>query len=429
MWLNVSALIGKTKAVEMLGRLPPVSYAARRTTYLCNGLEIKMRFFEYPLAAISVITLLGLLLPCGSASAEDPQRYLWLVTIDGLRPQELFTGVEKKLIDKEIGGVENPDDILARFWHENPVKRRQKLMPFFWSTIAKQGQVFGDPEQQCNAWVKNGKYFSYPGYQEILCGFPDDAVDSNDKIYNKNVNVLEWLSRRPRFKDQVATFACWDVFPFILNTKRSGLYVNAGWQEIDHATTDQQKHLLNKAIRDTPHYWGGARFDFFTFTAAMEYVEVKSPSVLYLALDETDDWCHSSRYDLYLEAAQRSDKYLQHLWQYAQSHEKYRGKTSMLITTDHGRGDGREGWKNHGTDLPGSERIWIAAMGPDTPALGVRSDVTVTQGQVAATAAQLLGEDYAATSSQIAPPLPGVYKPAAQAASRRPTTETLSATK
>jgi hypothetical protein len=45
-------------------------------------------------------------------------------------------------------------------------------------------------------------------------------------------------------------------------------------------------------------------------------------------------------------------------------------------------------------------------MGPGVPALGTRSNVAVTQSQVAATIATLLGEDYNAAQSKAAPPLP-----------------------
>ena len=54
---------------------------------------------------------------------------------------------------------------------------------------------------------------------------------------------------------------------------------------------------------------------------------------------------------------------------------EYRDTTTFLITADHGRGQGLEGWKEHGDDVEGSSEIWIAALGPDTPALGERSPV------------------------------------------------------
>jgi hypothetical protein len=76
------------------------------------------------------------------------------------------------------------------------------------------------------------------------------------------------------------------------------------------------------------------------------------------------------------------------------------------VTTDHGRGATRLDWTDHGRKVPGAEFVWIAVMGPDTPALGERADVAVTQGQVAATIARLVGEDFNAVSPKAAPPLP-----------------------
>ena len=47
-----------------------------------------------------------------------------------------------------------------------------------------------------------------------------------------------------------------------------------------------------------------------------------------------------------------------------------------------------------------------STMGPGVPALGVREGVQVTQSQVAATIARLVGEDFVAASPKSAPPLP-----------------------
>ena len=82
------------------------------------------------------------------------------------------------------------------------------------------------------------------------------------------------------------------------------------------------------------------------------------------------------------------------------------------MTTDHGRGDPPQGWRSHGEKVEGSEAIWLAVLGPDTPALGERSETgTVTQAQVAATLAALLGEDYNAEAPRAAPPIADVVKP------------------
>ena len=87
------------------------------------------------------------------------------------------------------------------------------------------------------------------------------------------------------------------------------------------------------------------------------------------------------------------------------------GQTTFIITTDHGRGSGLVEWKEHGVEEKGSENIWIAIMGPDTPALGERSNVVpVTQAQIAATLAAFLGKDYRAIVPKAAPAIAGVRK-------------------
>jgi uncharacterized SAM-binding protein YcdF (DUF218 family) len=122
-------------------------------------------------------------------------------------------------------------------------------------------------------------------------------------------------------------------------------------------------------------------------------------------LGETDEWAHGRRYDLYLDAALRNDRFVQRLWETAQAMPEYAGKTALIVSTDHGRGATAEDWTNHGQKVPAAERIWIAVMGPGVPSAGVRAGVTVTQAQIAATAAALLGEDYAAAQTKAAAPL------------------------
>jgi hypothetical protein len=357
------------------------------------------------------LCLIGLVLGVNHSLAAEPEnlaRHVIYISIDGLRIQELFTGGDRRLMEKDFGGVYNPQALQARFADDDPVVRREKLMPFFWKTIAKEGQVFGSPDDNCTVLVKNGKYFSYPGYQELLCGYPDDAINSNDKNLNPNESVLEWLNGHDELKGKVAAFTSWDLFPYILNAERSGVYVNSGWQTFDFTQDEPQLQQLNRTMQEIPHLWEYARFDYFTIAGAIEYLRTKEPRVLYISFDETDDWCHAGRYDLYLDSANRTDGFIKSLWEFLQSSETYQANSALVITTDHGRGDGREGWKNHGVDLPGSERVWSAVIGPGVPALGVRKDLELTQGQTAATVAALLGHDYAGTDARIAPPLPDV---------------------
>jgi hypothetical protein len=290
-------------------------------------------------------------------------------------------------------------------------------MPFLWTTIAREGQIYGNADKRSRARVANGKNFSYPGYNELLTGSPDPRIDSNDKRLNPNVSVLEWLSRKPDYRGKVVAVGSWDLFPYILNVERSGLPVNAGWEPLAGASLTESQILLNRMIEDSPRLWDDCRHDVFTFPVAMELLKREKPRVLYVSLGDTDEFAHGGRYDRYLNAAHYVDSVLKRLWDELQSRPEYRGTTTLIVTTDHGRGDPPRGWRDHGKSTNGSDAIWIAVLGPDTPALGERKDTeVVTQGQVAATLAGLLGEDYLASVPGAATPIGEVIGRTDQAA-------------
>ncbi len=353
----------------------------------------------------------GLVLPAAAVEPRATENVM-LIMFDGLRWQEVFTGAEESLMTKDPGGVANVDELKELFWRDTPEARREALMPFLWSTIATQGQILGNRDKGSYGQVTNGKVFSYPGYNETLCGFGDPRIDSNDKIPNKNVTVFEWLNRQPAYHGQVAAFGVWDCFPYIFNRDRCGFYINAGFEPVKGGDKNPQIALLNKLKTGTTAYFGAEPFDSFAIHSAVEYVKDNRPRAFFLSLNETDAWGHGGRYDLYLKAAHAADAGLKQIWETVQAIPQYKDKTSIVVTVDHGRGDAPVDWKSHGQKIAKSEYIWLAAIGPDTPALGERENSTpITQSQVAATIAALLGEDFCSAVPQAAQPIADVLPP------------------
>jgi bisphosphoglycerate-independent phosphoglycerate mutase (AlkP superfamily) len=128
---------------------------------------------------------------------------------------------------------------------------------------------------------------------------------------------------------------------------------------------------------------------------------------MFVGYGETDEWAHAGRYDQVLTSAHQFDQFVADLWNTMQQIPQYRDSTTFIITADHGRGSGLTQWKDHGADVPGAESIWIAVIGPDTPARGeLKRSEPVTQSQIAATMAELLGENYRASVTEAAKPLP-----------------------
>jgi hypothetical protein len=358
----------------------------------------------------SLLALAAPLLLATAVAGQAPAENLLLVTLDGLRWQEVFRGMDPRFAHKDHGGVKDLFELDREFRRETPEEARAALMPFLWSVVAKEGQIFGDPEQGARATIANQHKFSYPGYSELLCGFADPRIDSNDKVVNPNRTVLEHLHERPDFRGRIAVFSGWDVHPFMVAAERSGLFVQSGWELPTVATSPERLAWLRSSYEQLPRYWPGFCFDALTFPAAKEYLLARQPRVLYLALGETDEWGHGRRYDLYLQMMRRTDAMLRELWETAQALDPYRGKTALLITVDHGRGRNERDWTDHGAKVEGAEEVWMAVLGPNVPALGVREKIETKLAQVAATAAQLLGVDYAALEPRAAPPLPGAVR-------------------
>src|SRR5690242_13322812 len=96
--------------------------------------------------------------PADVVAAQPARRTenVLLVTFDGLRWQELFTGADESFINKEFSGVKRIEETHDRFWRPTPEERRRVLLPFFWSKIAVEGRVYGNPEQESVARVSNG---------------------------------------------------------------------------------------------------------------------------------------------------------------------------------------------------------------------------------------------------------------------------------
>ena len=331
------------------------------------------------------------------------------VMTDGLRWQEVFRGADASLMNKENGGVADVPSLQKAYWRETEEARRAVLMPFLWSVVAKQGQIYGNQNKGSEAHVTNGLNFSYPGYSETLCGFADPRVNSNDKVPNPNVTVLEWLNQRRRYRGKVAAFAAWDVFPSIFNAARAGFTVDAGYDALNGAPLTPRLELLNRLKADGPRVWDEEPFDALPFYSALEYLKVKKPRILYFSLGETDDWAHGGDYAQYLNAAHRADVYVETLWNTVQRMHQYQGKTTLIFSPDHGRGDGPQDWKDYGEKIPSSKYIWMAFLGPDTPARGERSGVpAVEQNQIAAILAALLGEDYVSDVPKAGEPISDV---------------------
>ena len=184
--------------------------------------------------------------------------------------------------------------------------------------------------------------------------------------------------------------------------------VNSGYDRVEGESQSPQLELLNRLKEKAPRIWLDESFDQLPFYTAIEYVKLNKPRVLFLGLGETDNWAHMGSYPEYLNAVHRDDQYLQELWTLLQSMPEYKDQTMLIVLPDHGRGSGPL-WRLHALPVPGAGQTWMAFLGPDTPPMGERRmTAPVTEGQIAATIAAALGEDYNAEMAKAGKPIEDV---------------------
>ncbi|MGX1928816.1 phosphoglyceromutase [Flagellimonas sp. 2504JD4-2] len=325
------------------------------------------------------------------AQNDQPPKIV-LITLDGLRWQELFTGADELLVTNK-DYVHDTLMLKTKYWRQSAEERRKALMPFFWNEVVAMGQLHGNRNLGSKMNLTNGMWFSYPGYNEILTGKADDArIDSNNKFDNPNTTVLERYHNTPQGKGKVAAFGSWDVFPFIVNENRSGIPVNAGFEPAKHDLNEREK-FLNQLQKQIPSPWGSVRLDAFTHHYALEHMKKEHPNLVYIAYGETDDFAHEGDYQAYLKAANNTDALIKEIWDFTQQDDFYKDQTVFIITTDHGRGtQPLKTWTGHGSQIKGADEVWLVTFGKDIPALGeVDFKEQLYTNQIAPTILHLLG--------------------------------------
>ena len=320
---------------------------------------------------------------------------IFIVTIDGIRWQEIFKGADPAIINSKRY---TSDVELSKLMYLDSTAglSRKKLLPFFWNVLEHNGQLYGNRAYKNKVNVSNAYKFSYPGYNEMLTGYPDIYVSSNQKINDLNTNVLEYLNAFDEFKNKIAAFTSWNVLKYILNKDRNGLPIYSGYDSIDE-NNNLDLHIFNAAQENLVAEKKDTRLDALTFIAATEYIKINKPKVVFIGFGECDEDAHRGEYDQYLQHLNEDDKMIQQLWYFIQSTSEYKDKTTLIITTDHGRGRKFTKWLDHDALIKGSGDAWLAVIGPDTQPLGeIQMPQQLYQKQIASTIAGFLGFHFTA---------------------------------
>lgn len=223
--------------------------------------------------------------------------------------------------------------------------RDPALMPRLHAALARQGLWF-------DAHVASASSLSLPGYQALSTGRLTDCTD-NDCARVSEETTAEFLARTLHWApDQAAVFSSWSRVALAVTSEDGLVTVDAPPEG------DSQP--------DRP--WRNARLDEETFAAARAFWLAHHPRFFQLSLLDVDEWAHRGDVEHYRAALQRSDAMLGEVLEWvAQLSPEERALTTVLVTSDHGRG--RFDWREHQPWDYGGGPIFFVALG-----VGVRRD-------------------------------------------------------
>jgi bisphosphoglycerate-independent phosphoglycerate mutase (AlkP superfamily) len=135
----------------------------------------------------------------------------------------------------------------------------------------------------------------------------------------------------------------------------------------------------------------GYQEDSATVAQGLGILETNHPKLVLFNLREPDFSGHEGNWNQYLAGLQRSDEYVKQIVNFIQNDPVYANKTTIFITSDHGRhlNGVADGFSGHGDNCDGCRRIGMLAIGPDfTPGTTIDKHYDLTD--IPATISRLL---------------------------------------
>ncbi|MEX0721508.1 MAG: sulfatase-like hydrolase/transferase [Balneolaceae bacterium] len=285
-----------------------------------------------------------------------------VITLDGVRWQEVFGGADSTLVRNRLYISGDYNRVWDDYWSDDEDERRKMLMPFFWNELVNIGKIYGNRKYDNKVSVTNSSLKSFPGYAEIWNGYADRTITANKPPVNNNQTIIEFLSKQSGFEgNKIAITAAASSFTDLFHESENNFTISAGHKDLT---------VYNKTIR---------------------LMENDKPRFVYMAINKTDHWAHESEYDTYLNLIHEADEFIKGVWDFIEQDSFYKGKTTLFITTDHGRGVGGD-WHTHGSGgVEHAEETWFAVIGPDTKPTGEqKEEADIKASQFAKTLAAFL---------------------------------------
>lgn len=326
---------------------------------------------------------------------------LVVITLDGLRWQEVYG--EEDVLDKNY--------------------------------LSQYGSLFGDRNYGNKVNVANPSRLSHPGYHEIFTGNTTAITSNNPNIYSPHKSVFEYINEQPGYGGiNVQAFGiAWFVRSVFRMEESTFPIYTPGMLDVNDAVYDFDDLIdtdftdpdiieqydpegnmaeIEEEIADLKpqieQYGGDNILDYNEEAELLLYAMGKQsmkrthPKVTYFQFGMTDNYAHQNDFNTYLKAGRNVSVFIKDLIDYIEQDNFYANNTTILITTDHGRGS--ETWQNHGGGVEGSDESWFMLLSPNVENGIVNTPEQYYSEQLAQTMAKMIGLNYTA-EHEIAEPV------------------------
>lgn len=293
--------------------------------------------------------------PAAVRSDGARTRNVIVVTVDGVRWQEIFEGVDPELAGRR--GL--------------PVVPARALMPALYARVVDRGVALGAPGVGAPVEASGPVFVSLPGYREIFSGRLPRCIDNHCPTIRRPTVVDEL--RRDTAAGELAVIASWETLARAAAADPTGVTISTGRHggaTRDRLRADDAAAALldhGAAAAAAPGHWD-YRPDRFTAPLALAWLEATRPRFLFVGLGDPDEHAHAGNYAGYLTALREADAFIAALFDRLDAMGEYGRETTVIVTADHGRA---RSFSSHGIQRE-SGRVWLLAVGGAVPARGIQ---------------------------------------------------------
>lgn len=227
----------------------------------------------------------------------------------------------------------------------------------FWDKYAKNAAIYGEPNSRTTMEVASIPV-SLPSYQSQMAGTVQPCGDNECGRLHVATFPEELINKLHFNKKEVASISSWEVMDDAYESVLGTAFSNHGTRPMydpDSHEADAEMQQINQ--QQAAAYPGDdTRLDVYTFAQAMHYLEKYQPRFLWISFGDADDYAHEGNLVKYHESLTFSDTAIDQL--ITKLNDLHLAdETMIIITTDHGRGDG-DNWLEHGEEYPESKQTW-----------------------------------------------------------------------